>query len=316
MNLIGQLFLLRLKQAARIIRAGGISLWALLPVILLLVAVSIKSLSDRNPVLLHCFNAFLLLFMNTGRSDLVFLRQFRTTGRMYLLLEYSVLVLVLDAYLLYRHPGRPELLLIELAVVIFAAFFQENRYRLKIRIPVARYLTGLLPASLYEWKSGLRQYFLLFFPFYVAGLAVLPFVPAAPFTLPFLSIFIMDFFKEQDPAEIVLSYGTVRHILSDKIRVNLAFCNLLFLPHYALFLAFHRDALAIGGLLLSVYVLNVTVVYAIVLKYTGFGRYRSQPVSVVKSIAFFIAAPVVPLSLYLCYRERIKAACTLRSYLK
>lgn len=316
MNLVRKLFLLRLKQCVRIIREGGISMWLLLPVLLFLLFISIKSLTDRYQVLFHFLNAFLLLFLNTGRKDLVFLRQFRTPGKLYLLLEYSFLVLLVDAYSLFRYPGKPYLLLPELAAIIVAVFFQEGHSRFPIRLHTGRRLTGFIPVLLYEWRSGLRQYFFLFVLFYIAGLAVLPFAPAAPFTLPFFSIFILDFFKEPDPPDIVQSYGTIGYILGGKMLANLAFCNLLFLPHYALFAYHYHDAFSIGGLLLSAYVLNVAVVYAIALKYAGFGQHTAAPVNIVRTIVFFIAAPVVPVSLYLCYREYNKAKCALSPYLK
>jgi len=308
--MISKLLILRIKQILRLLNQNGIAGFFLtVCVIFLAYTASLKGYS-LNKYFFYFSILILILFIHLGRKDKRFLKKFKKNGFFFILIEYFIINFMIilpniEKIAIVDIKCIVSLLIIE-ALIIYFLHEQLNN-------PIVKWIkkiTNYIPLSTYELRFGIRKYFFLFTLSYSIGLLIIPFFPITPILLLYLSTFVFEFYKEKDPKEFIQSKKTVRNFLFTKLKSNIVFLNILLVPHYFLYVFFHHHYKEIGALILSILIFSVLIAYCIMLKYS------TSNSKTPKAILFFVAAPLLPLSLILFIKEQKAARCQLMKLLQ
>lgn len=293
-------FVFKLRQLFRYTSAAGGSLFILIPFALVSLYYLSKILTTIGVEGAQIMVALILLTLGLKRKDIIFLVSvFKNMTFFVLVLEYSILYLVLQLFAISTHGIDLAMVFPLLLVFIMAAYQSLFRSQTK-RFFIIRKLSSILPLHAFEWKSGIRQNPFLFFLSYIIGIVLVFFFPITPIIMLYWMTFSGEFYAYIEDRAIVQSYRTRKNFYLRKISSILLVCNLLFLPHYILYVYLYSGP-QIMLLFVSIVLFNMVFLYAFLLKYTL--RIINNKVQNTLPITFyFVMIAILPLSLYLIYR--------------
>ncbi|MBK8522502.1 MAG: hypothetical protein IPL54_17150 [Chitinophagaceae bacterium] len=182
---------------------------------------------------------------------------------------------------------------------------------------VFKHLSTLLPASNFEWLSGIRKQFIPFISLYLLALAfcwvrILPL-----FLLWLLTIIISSFFLENEPVHILREGNkTAKKFLWGKMKINIKYILILYLLPVIINAIFVREFLIITLLFIPVQI--ALVCFAVNLKYC---TYKPQTNQFGNNVAFSIVAMLaampyfLPIPVILAIIYFYKAESNLKIYL-
>ncbi len=318
-NVTYRIGLLRLQQIFRMGKDAGWTILVAIPLAVLLLFALYSRVLTRPPLLAQGVIVLLLLTLHTQRKDLHFLQSLGKPHRNLLLLEYLFIVILLSLPLwLLQTPSFWWLTSIIAAVVMpFVAAF--NKPGTSSNYTIIQRATAWVPAPAFEWKSGFRQYWLLCSIIYLGGIVLAVLAPAVPFWLLFWLLFALDLYNTAESPELIQAHRNAQTFLRQKISATLVTINLLFAPQYLTSLIFHHSPLQIAMLLGAVLLFNLTLTYAILLKYASIScmdKTTGNPILFALRLIFFIPMCVVlPLALWWQWRTYKLAICNLQTYL-
>ena len=182
---------------------------------------------------------------------------------------------------------------------------------------VFKHLSLLIPATNFEWISGIRKQFIPLIGLYLLALAfcwvrILPL-----FLLWFLTIMISSFHLENEPVHILRAGNkTARKFLSHKIKINIKYIFILYSLPVIINAIFVKEFLMITLLFIPVQI--SLLCFAISLKYS---TYKPQTNQLGNNIAFSIIAILsampyfLPIPIILAIVYFYKAESNLKTYL-
>ncbi len=306
----------KILRVGRIFRDGGWRLLLLAPFILFGVAQAFLQLTRLHPAFFQSLLGILLLSIHFGRKDAFFLRLLGPRSRLLLTIENLFWVLPLEVFFWIRCAEPADRLwAIPVLLVAGCLYFLPagNRFKMQARFRSIRRLTGLLPVDLYEWKAVLRRYFGLFLVLYGTSLAALIRVPVSGVALLVLALLFSGNLEWDAPPEVQLGGGS-RKALLKKVRQNVVFFTLVALPLVIVQLLLYPHLEETAFLLFCLVVAQVLCLYWLLLPLSRFPQPLSAGQRVLEPIVFCIAAPLLPLSIYLLYQKYRKAKWALQPY--
>jgi hypothetical protein len=178
-------------------------------------------------------------------------------------------------------------------------------------------LSSVIPASNYEWVSGIRKQYIPVICLYLVAVAFC-WVRILPLALLwFLTILISSFYLENEPVHILRAGNkTAGRFLSDKIKINIKYILILYSLPVIINVIFVREFLVITLLFIPVQI--ALICFAISLKYC---TYKPNTNLLGNNVAFSIIAILsampyfLPATLLLAIVYFYKAEKNLKLYL-
>lgn len=275
------LLYIRLKQIKR--EADGLGLYVLIFVAIAATLSLFSYFQYKNNLrawLITMVLATICLAIQFTRKDKQFIYKQIKKPQFHVFLEYLILTLPFSITgIITKNWFCYPVLLLALTCVSFLKF-QINR---KV---IFTNLSMLIPATNFEWISGIRKHFIGFIILYLLAL-VSCWVRILPlFLLWFITILISSFYMENEPVHILREGNkATRKILLDKIKVNIKYILILYSLPVIINAFVVPEFLAITALFIPVQIALIT--FAINLKYSA---YKPQTNLLGNNVAFSIVA--------------------------
>ena len=275
------LLYIRLKQIKR--EADGLGLYLIVFIAIAAVLSLVTFFQYKNNQQAWYVVAVLsiaCLAIHYTRKDKLFIYKQLNKPHLQIFLEYLILTLPFSiTSLVTQNWFCFPLLVLALICISFLKF----QFRHKA---VFTNLSLLIPASNFEWISGIRKQFIPFISLYLLALAfcwvrILPL-----FLLWFLTIIISSFYLENEPVHILRERNnTARKFLLDKIKINIKYILILYSLPVIINAIFVREFLMITLLFIPVQI--ALLCFAVNLKYS---TYKPQTNLLGNNVAFSIVA--------------------------
>ena len=311
---------LRSAQIGRILKEGGLSLWLMLPAIIVVLVFTIVSATNDSPLKLNCGIAGFIVLLEMSRTDRTFLFLFRRRGMWLRVAEYSVFTLLTNVYALAKDPLNVRYLAIEATLLFVVTLWPAGirRHRILPRARPGKWLLGLLPHSLYEVRSGLRPLFLGLLLIWGVTLWASAYVPVVPFVMPLFLFPLMTAWGMPEPVTITQAQKSFGNVIWKKAGRNALFFILLFGPHllFTFYFLPARTELVVG-IIVSIVICLLVMFFAILLKYSRPPVAGPMPfIDQIFLMAFACTIPVFPLTIYLLLKQYSKAQWQLQRYFR
>ena len=251
------------------------------------------------------------LAIQYSRKDKQFIYKQFDKPQFQLFLEYFILTLPFSITSLFT---KNWLCFPALLPVLACISFLKFQFKHKV---VFKHLSSLIPASNFEWISGIRKQYIAFISLYLVALAFC-WVRIFPLILLwFLTIIISSFYLENEPVHILReSNKTASKFLLDKIKINIKYILILYVLPVIINAIFVREFLLITLLFIPVQV--ALFCFAINLKYF---TYKPQTNQLGNNVAFSIVAMLsampyfLPIPIILAIVYFYRAENNLKTYL-
>lgn len=310
--MVKTLLYIRGKQMKR--EADGLGLYL---IIFIAIAVAVSFITytqykhQQQAWLIVVVLSIICLAIQYTRKDKQFIYKQLDKPRLQVFLEYAILTLPFSiTSLITKNWYCFPVLLFVLACIPFIKFQFKHT-------AVLKKISSLIPATNFEWISGIRKQYIPFIGLYLVALAfcwvrILPL-----FSLWFLTIIISSFYLENEPVHILREGNkTGRKFLADKIKAAIKYILILYSLPVIINAICVQEFLMITLLFIPVQL--ALVCFAVTLKYS---TYKPQTNQLGNNIAFSIVAVVsampyfLPIPAILAIVYFYKAEKNLKTYL-
>ncbi len=313
---ISNFLVLRIKQSIRFISNMGFGVLIILPFIIVILLNGYNYFLKNPVIIFQSLLALIIITIHTKRRDKKFLAVLKLKGLIILHLEYFLIITILSIPLLVKNGGNAKLIAPYFICSMFLFADRLIKKNLKIQFNLIKKITSLFPIDTYEWKVGIRKNSILFSISYILGIVLLPFAPVTPFFILYWCMFSGEFYKEIENKEIIQSYTITNNFLKLKLKSLISLLNVIFLPHYILFMIWNFTGLNIIILLLFILLMNLIFTYALLLKYSLIDFTKRTIDNTVSLTIFLIISPILFLSLPLEWNTFNKAKWKIQKLLK
>ncbi len=235
MKLFGALLGLRYQQLCRIIKELGIlrTLIILLLFGVIFIELTQRLWSDNQAIICIILGWITVSLAHSHRQDKSFFKSFEITPNFIFFGEYALYSLPFLIVLFLVHQFMfGGIYLIGIFVISWIPHTVSSRGK---ALPIP-----FISARHYEIISGVRQIYIYLIIIYLLGIFLAKFVAIIPIILFILTSLFIEFNIEGEPQEFLEILGvSPRQFLALKIRYQLYFFVLLFLPLAILFILFH-----------------------------------------------------------------------------
>ncbi len=240
---LGVLVKLRICQAKKMVyELGNYAIFLLLALFLLIAFTYYVHRDEAGSQKLFFLLAAIVLVVHQSRKDKEFVFKHIAFPHVEMMLEYLVLVLPFITFGLYFFRWQAIiLLLLCIAIVTYInVSTKQNKFNFFIQY---------IPASMFEWKSGVRRVFLPFVLLYIIAVAsswfkILPLV-----VLWFLTTMMMGFYDENESLPVLHEYESkASSFLLKKAMNHIKFLLILYMPILIVNTVFNPDYIWINTL--------------------------------------------------------------------
>lgn len=304
---------IRIKQVSRIISQIGIfrTIFLFGFIASYLLILFIKTEENKYEELMIGIFALSILFIHLKRKDKEFLEIYALKPQRIFLTEYAIISAPLIISLLYR--SLWNYLIIYLFTLTLISFLKINPKKSSLNTVFQK----LIPDENFEWKSGIRKYFILFVVIWPIGLFTSFFVASVPVTIFILGAVVLSFHEKSEPLEILIAGElNAMQFLMKKVKSQLLSFSILVLPLVLSFIIFHPRYYYIP--LLEYIVFIILLIYTILLKYAFYQpASKSGAIQIFTMIgSFCLFIPVfIPVILLLSIKFLFQASHKLKFYL-
>jgi len=260
---------------------------------------------NRQAWLIVILLSAICLVIQYNRKDKAFIYKQLDKPHLQLFLEYLVLTLPFSiTSIASKNWFCFPLLLLALASIPLLKFQSKHR-------AVFKDLSSIIPASNYEWISGLRKQYIAFISLYLFAVAF-SWVRIFPlFLLWFLTIMVSSFFLENEPVHILRAGDkTARELLSGKIKVNIKYILILYSLPVMINAIFVQEFLIITLLFIPVQLALIS--FAICLKYSSYkpntnllgNNIAFSIIAMLSAVPYFLPVPVIFTLVYFFRAEK------------
>jgi len=279
-------------------------------VFFLMALYSYLSLPEWNKWISAAYLASILI-IHVRRPDKQFLKVNITNYRVVLFFEYVLLALPLLGCLLYFQFFKlAAVTLLVLAIIPFLGFsFQKKGFNNRI--------IWAIPDEAFEWKAGIRKYFVFGIIVLLTGMLTSGYVGSIPIASILLSLIVVNFFESGEPLSILISLElSPKQFLYRKLIIAQTIICIMLLPLALAFLFFHADLWYI--LVIEFILISFVLWYAILLKYAFYKPNQQlvagQIFSAIGALSLFLPF-MIPLVWVLSVRFYFKSVANLNPYL-
>jgi hypothetical protein len=249
--------------------------------------------------------------LHTKRVDKLFLRINFNNYKWVYFAEYLLATIVFLVFLLIHSYWELALLFVLILGVVVQLDFKGGRISYNTR------MQKWIPDECFEWKSGVRNRFLLILCTWLTGFIFSFFVGSVPIAMMFLGIIFLTFLEKGEPYQMIIAHErSPNKFLLLKIKQQVTLLSILLAPLILSFLLFHYKLWYIPFVILLMF--SILNVYAILVKYSFYEpNSKSAAAQTFFGIGIvFVMLPVfAPLVLLLTLRFYFKAKQNLSFYL-
>jgi hypothetical protein len=257
---IGVLVKLRLCQAKKMVyELGNYAIFLAFALLLIIAFTYYVHRDEAGSQKLFMLLAAIVVVAHQSRKDKIFVLKHIAYPHVEMMLEYLVIVLPFIVFGIYFYRFQSiGLLLLCIAIVPYInVSTKQGRFNAFIRY---------IPASMFEWKSGVRRVFWPFILLYLVALASSWFMILPLVVLWLLTTVMMGFYDENESLPILHEYeSTAAAFLHKKIINHLKFLLLLYMPILVINTIFNPDYIWINALFVLAQL--TLLVFAITTKY-------------------------------------------------
>lgn len=306
------LLYIRFKQIKREANGLGLYLIIFIAIALLLSYLAFTQYKNSEQAWwLVVLMSAVCLAIHYSRKDKSFIYKHLDKPHLQIFSEYSLLTLPfsISSIITKNWFCFPLLLLL-----LFSISFLKFQFKRKA---VLTNLSSLIPASNFEWISGIRKQYISFISIYLLALGF-SWVRILPlFLLWFLTVLIASFFLENEPIHILREGNkTARRYLLNKLKVNIGYILILYGLPIIINAIFVQEFLLLTLLFIPMQI--ALLCFAISLKYATYKPQTNQLgsniafaiVAIISAMPYFLPIPVI-LSIVYFY----KAEKNLKPYL-
>jgi len=304
---------IRIKQSFRSLSEIGLFRTIIVLFLLSLLFLWIFSLLAQQSSLhwVAFFYFAVILIIHVKRGDILFLKTHFINFKFVLFVEYFFLTIPLLLGLIYY--GN---YFVALAVFVAISLLLSFEIKIKKR-SWNSLLQRLIPDSCFEWKAGVRRFFIPLILIWTSAAIFSFFVGTVPILVYILGFIILSFNEKCEPIQMILLYEkSPKSFLVMKMKTQLLLFSIITLPLIFLFLIFHIQLWYIP--VAEFVVLLSLVVYVTLLKYSFYAP-NQQPaatqVFVIIGSLGLVMPFFIPLIWVLSIRFYLKATKNLKHYL-
>jgi hypothetical protein len=307
----------RCKQLYRVIAEQGIHAVVFYGGLILLLGYLYKRSMDAPQIFVQLAVSFIFIAFEGNRKDLKFINYLKEKGNHIVLSEYAVLFVLLELPFFFFNV-MDGYVLIPLFVLLFLIFFRKQVQALEnvMKSNVIKKATTLIPLHAFEWRAGIRKNKISFILLYFSGICLLFLFPITPLFMFFWASYSGEFYKELENKEIIQGYNRVENFAQEKMKSFFITLNLLFAPHYLLYMGLYHQPDQLLILLFGIVILHLICMYAMVYKYKFAHLNHREVNNTVPLLAFMFIVIIAPLSLYLILNVWKNIKTNLKLYLK
>lgn len=311
--MIRALYTIRLKQGLRIVNDLGIGRFLFLIIIYILVSfpLFLSAKQESGIRIAVTVILLLLLFIQTKRKDIRFLKSHVENYHLLLFVEYLLISIPLVTGLLYFQ----EYLMLLLLVSGIALIGFVNRPTKTIVLNT--FLQRLIPDECFEWKSGIRSSMLYLVPVWLAGLLTSFWIGSIPVALVIIGIATLGFTENNEPLTLLQQFEKgPGKLLNFKIKNQLMLFSVITIPLLLVYLLLHIEYWYIA---VAIYLIFLIVnAYAILCKYAFYQpntRSAGQLFNIFGTVSAFLPF-LLPVVLFLIIRFWFRSVSNLKPYLE
>ncbi len=311
--MIVEILNIRIKQAYRILSQIGLFRTIVLFGFIapFIISLFIKTKGSNYEQTMSGIFLLSVLFIHIKRKDKEFVEIHALKPQQVFFAEYLLFSAPMIVSLFYKSMWK--YLIIYLIVLILISYLKTGLKKKSINSAFQKQIAD----DNFEWKSGVRKYFLLFVVIWPLGLVTSFFVASVPVTIFFLGVIVLSFYEKSEPLQILIAgeLNTLRFLMK-KIKSQLLSFSVLILPLVISFIIFHPRYYYIP--LLEYIIFLILLVYTILLKYAYYQPTKEsgavKTFTMIGSICLFIPV-LIPLILILSVKFLIQASHRLNFYL-
>lgn len=252
-----------------------------------------------------------ILIIHVKRPDKRFLKVNVANHHGILFFEYVLLAIPLLVCQLYLHYFEVAAITILALVVIPFTGFSIQRKGLNNRFIRA------IPDEAFEWKSGVRRYFIFMAMVWLVGIFASNYVGSVPVAIVLLGLVMVNFYEYGEPLPILMSQELeANKFLFRKILIVQAIFSVVLLPLIIAFFIFHPELWFIP--VIEYVLISFILWYAILLKYAFYKPNQQliagQIFTAIGAMSLFLPF-LIPLLWILSVRFYFKSITNLKSYL-
>ncbi len=271
MKLLKFIIQFRFKQLFRMLKSVGWLLLLAIPLFGVYFLGILQAAKTTNAYVIAGVLSFILISIHFYRKDGRFLQHLNVSRRLIFLIEYNIALLPTTLPLLIMY-GKWEIFLITHSVAFLIVFLNPGifaKQNSKVR-PIPNFI----PIELFEWRSGLRQYFYYAIGLYVLGLVFCNFIGTTLIVTILFGMMAVSFYEEIEPKELLENIHFKSNVINRKIGTHSALFHVLLLPQYLLFLLFHSNYWYL--LLIAIMLSELLLLFAIFYKYAVYRPRRRR----------------------------------------
>lgn len=306
----------RVKQFYRYLKQAGDGLVILLPFSLVVVFFIYWILFDLENAWSQSLISMTIITVHSVRTDRDFIRLHLKEGRkVFHLVEYLIVFMILELPFVFAG-GANVYMLYSFMVITVVVFFDNVKIK-GFSFDLVRWATSFIPIDSFEWRAGIRKHYLTFGLSYILGLAFLSVLPITPLGMVYWLTFAGEFYALVENREVIQSYRDWNSFAKRKVSRLLLTLNLVFTPHYCVYLYLYGyNSEYLVALIIAIALFNFIFVYALLYKYTKLNEQGQRIGNTVPITFFCLIAVLLPLSIYYFYVAWNKSKNELKLLLK
>lgn len=238
MQLLKFLLLFRLKQGFRMLKSVGCLLIIALPLLFIYSLSALHSAKYTNSIVIAFVLCLIPFSIHFYRKDGRFLQHLNCSRWIIFLIEYSILLLPITLAVLIQF-NKWEVFAIVHSFTLLILFFPPGL--LNSQTSKSKPIPSFIPVEIFEWRSGLRQYFYYALLLQIIGLSLCTFVGTALIITLLWGMMAVTFYEAIEQKELFENIHFKYGLLKRKVITHSLLFHTFLLPHYLLFLIFHTN---------------------------------------------------------------------------
>lgn len=305
---------LRLTQAIRIVKETGWRAALLFPVLAVLSGMGIMSVTQRSIIYLNLFACFIVYLTDLLRKDHSFLFLLKAKGKFLRIAEYSIIILLFNIYALSIDIQNVIYVLADIAFVVLWVSYYSGKPTAGLT-KISKAITSQLPVEAYAAKYGARNLFAIMLIVWLLSFVAVFLGPVLPFFILLLPLFLLEHISVSEPREITQSHGTISTAINKQMRALAITLLILFTPQLIISILLWHNPIMILANVAACWVALSSVFYALLLRYSFRDTKFEGMTKGLRLLIFIILSPLLPVSIYLLYKQYKTAQCQLQPFL-
>jgi len=267
---------IRFKQVFREIKGIGLFRFIFLAGLLVFLGFILFKQTEILPNAYYFLGIYLSVIVSIQlvRHDKLFLKSHFNNYKLICLTEYSILTIPLLLCLIYHSHWLLIFISFLLLYLIANLDFKVKPRDLNTK------LQQWIPYDCFEWKGGLRKFFLFIVPLWIILLTTSFFIGSVPIAIFILGLVPFGFYEKSEPYQMILAYEmSTRRFLFHKISLQIILFSVITIPLVLAFMFFHYENWYIP--IVEYFIFISLYIYFILAKYAFYEPNIKSPITVI-----------------------------------